>query len=90
MDEIKIIERLTRVEADTKSIGERLSDLARLTESVHKIAVNTEHMREDLNDITERVDDIERKPSKRWEMVITALITAIVGAAMGYLFRGGM
>lgn len=90
MDEIKIIERLTKVEAATQTIRDRLSDLSRLTESVHKIAVNTENMREDLNDITERVVDIERQPSKRWETIVTALITALVGAFIGYIFRGGI
>ena len=90
MDEIKIAERLATVEQDNKAINRRLGNLERLTESVHIIATETKAMREDLNDITERVDDIERKPSKRWETVITALITAIVGAAIGYLFRGGM
>lgn len=90
MDEVTIIERLTGVEKDVQSVNERLSNLRELTESVHKIAVNTEHMQKDLNDITDRVEEIERRPSRRWETVITALITAVVGVAVGYLFRGGM
>ncbi|MBQ2663106.1 MAG: hypothetical protein IJH36_03075 [Clostridia bacterium] len=90
MDEIKVIERLATVEQENKSFNRRLGNLEKLTESVHTIANEIKNMRGDVNDITQRVNEIEKKPSKRWETVITALITALVGAAIGYVFRGGM
>ena len=46
-----------------------------------------EAMREDVNDITERVDEIEKKPNKRYETVITAVITALVGGLIGYFVK---
>ena len=90
MDEIKVIERLATVEQENKSFNRRLGNLEKLTESVHTIANEIKNMRGDVHDITQRVNEIEKKPSKRWETVITALITALVGAAIGYVFRGGM
>ena len=48
-----------------------------MTESVHIIATETKAMREDVNDITERVDEIEKKPNKRYETVVTAVINGI-------------
>ena len=39
------------------------------------------------NDITERVDEIEKKPNKRYEIVVTAIITAIVGGLIGYFVK---
>ena len=44
-------------------------------------------MREDVNDITERVDEIEKKPNKRYETVVTAVITALVGGLIGYCVK---
>ena len=66
-------ERLTAVEQSTKSAHHRIDTLDKLTESVHIIATETKAMREDVNDITERVDEIEKKPNKRYETVITAV-----------------
>ena len=40
-----------------------------------------------MNDITERVDEIEKRPTKRYETVVTAIITAIVGGLIGYFVK---
>ena len=76
-------ERLTAVEQSTKSAHHRLDSLDKLTESVHILAVETKAMREDVSDITSRVDEIEKKPNKRYETVVTAIITALVGGLIG-------
>ena len=78
-------ERLTAVEQSTKSAHHRLDSLDKLTESVH--ITETKAMREDVNDITERVDEIEKKPNKRYETVVTAVITALVGGLIGYFVK---
>lgn len=83
--EAEIRERLASVEQDCRSINRRLSNLERLTESVHTIATETKAMRADVNDITARVDEIEKKPIKRYDTVITSIITTIIGAIIGAL-----
>ena len=80
-------ERLTAVEQSTKSAHHRLDSLDKLTESVHILAVETKAMREDVSDITSRVDEIEKKPNKRYETVVTAIITALVGGLIGYFVK---
>ena len=80
-------ERLTAVEQSTKSAHHRLDSLDKLTESVHIIATETKAMREDVNDITERVDEIEKRPNKRYETVVGAILTALVGVLIGYFFK---
>lgn len=85
--EAEIRERLATLEQDKQSVHRRLDNLERLTESVHIIAVETKATREDVNNITERVDEIENRPSKRYETVITAIITAIVGGFVGYFIK---
>ena len=56
VDDKELWERLTVVEQSTKSAHHRLDSLDRLTESVHILATETKAMREDVSDITSRVD----------------------------------
>lgn len=86
-DDKELWERLTVVEQSTKSAHHRLDSLDRLTESVHIIATETKAMREDVNDITERVDEIEKRPNKRYETVVGAILTALVGGLIGYFVK---
>lgn len=87
VDDKELWERLTVVEQSTKSAHHRLDSLDKLTESVHILAVETKAMREDVSDITSRVDEIEKKPNKRYETVVTAIITALVGGLIGYFVK---
>ena len=80
-------ERLTAVEQSTKSAHHRIDTLDKLTESVHVIATETKAMREDVSDITSRVDEIEKRPTKRYETVVGAIITVLVGAVIGYVVK---
>ena len=80
-------ERLTAVEQSTKSAHHRIDTLDKLTESFHVIATETKAMREDVNDITSRVDEIEKRPTKRYETVVGAIITVLVGAVIGYVVK---
>mgnify|MGYP001339133849 FL=1 len=86
-NEKEVWERLTAVEQSTKSAHHRIDTLDKLTESVHIIATETKAMREDVNDITSRVDEIEKRPTKRYETVVGAIITVLVGAVIGYVVK---
>ena len=86
-DDKELWERLTVVEQSTKSAHHRLDSLDRLTESVHILATETKAMREDVSDITSRVDEIEKRPTKRYETVVGAIITVLVGAVIGYVVK---
>ena len=86
-NEKEVWERLTAVEQSTKSAHHRLDSLDRLTESVHILATETKAMREDVSDITSRVDEIEKLPTKRYETVVGAIITVLVGAVIGYVVK---
>ena len=86
-NEKEVWERLTAVEQSTKSAHHRLDSLDRLTESVHILATETKAMREDVSDITSRVDEIEKRPTIRYETVVGAIITVLVGAVIGYVVK---
>jgi chromosome segregation ATPase len=91
--EIKEIwERLTKVEASIKSAHHRIDSLEKLAESVNKMAISTNRiatetkaLREDYAKAEERIGELEKKPIKRYETAITALITALCGGLGGYL-----
>ena len=79
--------KMAKLEQDEKSVHRRLDNLEKLTESVHVIATELKAMREDVNSLTVRVYDIEHRPQKRIETIISSLITALIGAFFGYLLK---
>ena len=91
--EIKEIwERLTAGESSIKSAHHRIDNLEKITESVNQIAISTNQiatevkaLREDTAKTDARIKDLESKPIKRYETVITAILTAICGGVIGYL-----
>lgn len=81
--ETEMRERLARIEQDSKSTHRRLDNLEKLTESVHIIATEIKAMREDVNDITGRVDEIESRDGDRWRQVVSYAVTTIIGLILG-------
>lgn len=82
-------ERLAKLEQDSKSVHHRLDNVEGLVESVHVIATETKAMREDVNSLTGRIEEIEQRPQRRYDTVITALITAVIGIIVGYFLQFG-
>lgn len=85
MDEKEIYERLTVVEQRVKSAHHRLDDIDNLTRSISEMVAEVRYMREDLSDVKSRVEEIESKPVRRYDTVVTALITALCSGALGFL-----
>ena len=80
-------ERLAKLEQDSKSVHHRLDNLEGLVESVHVIATETKALREDMNSLTGRIEELEQRPQRRYDTVITALITAVIGIIVGYFLQ---
>ena len=93
--EIKEIwERLTAGESSIKSAHHRIDNLEKLADSVNnlalatsQIATETKALREDSTRTIERIEDLEKKPIKRYDTVITAILTALCGGVVGYLLN---
>lgn len=86
-NEIQIRERLTALESSVKSLHKRVDHIEELVESVQKMTVELQHMREDINKVSEKVDELEKKPGKRWDGVVTAVISALGGGLAGYIIN---
>ena len=87
MNEVEIAERLAALEQDKKAANHRLENLEKLTESVYSLAQSVKSMQEDLKNIMARVAEIEKRPAKRWESLIAAIITAVIGGIVGYFLK---
>ena len=91
MDEITIRERIATLEAiveeEGKATRRRLNNLEGLVESVHIIATETKALRENMNSLTVRVEEIEMKPERRLDSIVNIVLTAVVGGVIGYALK---
>ena len=87
MNEQEIFERMTSVEQSVKSAHHRIDEVVENGKSIGEILVEMKYMRRDLNELLERVLVIEKRPSRRYDMIITALITAVIAAAVSFFVK---
>lgn len=87
MNEQEIFERMTSVEQSVKSAHHRIDEVVESGKSIGEILVEMKYMRRDLNELLERVLVIEKKPSRRYDMIITAIITAVIAAAVSFFVK---
>jgi predicted nucleic acid-binding Zn-ribbon protein len=87
-----IWERLTAGEASIKSAHKRIDNLEKLSDSVNNLALATSEvaketklLREDYNKTDKELQELKEKPVKRYETIVTALLTAICSGVAGYL-----
>ena len=85
MNEVEIAERLAALEQDKKAANHRIENLEKLTESVYSLAQSVKAMQENLKNIMARVAKIEERPVKRWEGVISTIITVLISGVGGFI-----
>ena len=91
--EISNEHRLTEVEDRSKSnerritaIEKRQDDLEELTVTVKALAIKEENIESTVKEIKDDVKQLNDKPAKRWEQVVTTIISLILGAVIGFIF----
>ena len=74
------------------SLKHRMDDAENIVGVVHQLAEEMvgltkeiKFMNATITTLTAKVAEIENRPAKRWEMLVTALISAVVGAVIGYI-----
>ena len=94
--------RLTEVEQRSKSNSHRLDKLEPIVEEIHtmsntmvQLVQEVKHTNEAVSTIDKkvdrmdsRVDEMEKAPGKEWSSVKKTVITAILGAVVGFLITG--
>ena len=53
--------------------------------SVKELAINMNTMNEKQEEQGKRLAELEAKPARRWEQIVSLIITTLVGALLGYL-----
>ena len=88
--EKEIFERITAAESSVRSLHKRVDRHDALIESIQNMTNEIKFMREDVTavskDVTvvaKRVTEIENKPAKKWESVVSTVITTIAAALAG-------
>lgn len=90
-------ERLVAVEQRAKSNTRRIDKLEQDNDALHEMATSIkvmatemEYMRQSQDNFNDRLTAIEDKPAARMEQIVSAVIVALVGICVGYLFGGVM
>lgn len=92
MDLQQLEVELEKVRGETTRNTGRIKDLERKTDAVNKlaesVAVMAEHMKtmdEKIDEMQTSVQELTAKPGKRWDLIITGVVTAIVAAIVGFV-----
>lgn len=67
---------------DLKKVFDRINSIAVSTE---KLAIEMKYMREEQTKQDKRIADLEGKPVKRYDSIVTSIITGIIGLIVGYV-----
>ena len=94
MDMQEIVQALARQEERLTGLAERMDKLEKLTESVHSLAISVERLTNQqattetqITALTGDVGELKNKPAKRWDLVVTALITAAISAGVTLMIK---
>ena len=93
----EIIIAITKHREEIGSLKHRLNDIEELCKSVNGLAISVTELAMSVSNTNSRLDgferslrsqgerigEIEKKPAKKWETVVSTLLTTIVGALAG-------
>lgn len=65
-----------------------LREIGKITVNVEVLATNIQAMTAEIKKQGARLEAIEQKPAKRWDAVVGAIITGIVGLLLGLISAG--
>lgn len=84
------MDELTKVTESVKTAHHRLDTLEKQVEEIRTLAASLEgterdvkHLRDDVREIKEDVKSVISRPAKQWDKLVAAVITAIASALAG-------
>jgi SMC interacting uncharacterized protein involved in chromosome segregation len=87
-----ILQEQAAMKEQIKALSNEFREQKKLTESVHTLALTVRDLTNEQKTLSSSVatvkkdvDELKEKPAKRWESVVTVIITAIVTATITYL-----
>ena len=89
-NEKELWERLAAAEASGKSAHHRIDAIEKLTQSVSDMVVEVKHMREDLNNVHDEIEEVKDRPIKAADkfvwLAIGAAVSGIVSMMLNQIF----
>ena len=92
MNDLEVVQRLTKVEESAKSAHHRLDEVCSKHDEVHalalsvsKLASSVENLCKDVCKVTDRVAEMEKRPGKKWDHLTSIIITAIASGIIGII-----
>lgn len=92
MEDNKIIEELAVHDTKIQSLERRMTtceettkSLNALTQSIAKMDVTLTNTNETVKELKENVSELKDKPTKKWDALTAAIITAIASGLIGYI-----
>ena len=77
-----------------KELCRRMDSLEKLIETVNRMAISMEKLTASMKTTEENVDKLQTdvalihdRPAKNWNTLVAALITGLVGAAIGFILK---
>ncbi len=88
------VERLVSVEERAKSNSHRIDEMEKrqdklddIVSGIKALSVREERVEKDVAEIKKDVKDINAKPSKRKDVWVAAIISALVGILLAYIAK---
>ena len=81
----QVEERSERNEQRLNAMEKRQDDLDDLVGTVKLLALREENVEKDVKEIKSDVKELASKPAKRWDNLVSQIITLVVAAVVGFL-----
>ena len=76
-----------RINHRVQNLEDEVREIGSLTASVKQLAINMEQMIKTIDSQGKRLLELESRDGEMWRKVVGYAITAIVGIAIGYIFK---
>ena len=84
----RVDEENDRQNARISALETGLLEVNKITVQIERLTANIETMTGEIKKQGARLDAIEERPAKRWDTIITAIITGAVGILIGLISSG--
>lgn len=68
-------------------ISNEIKEISKIANAVNKLAVNMEMMLKEQREQGERLEKLEARDGEMWRKSVGYVVTAIIGAVIGYIFK---
>lgn len=75
----------TRNQARIEKIEAEQKELKALTTAVNSVAIKQDSMYKDVSELKGDVKQIKEKPGKRWDNIVSQIITLVTAAVVGWI-----